>query len=170
MSLCLFTEFNSMTYDNVDLQIFRRKAKPIQLFKGRQRRRLHDLCFEFQGYLSFLLTTFGEKRKWFPLQGTWLTEWLMLCLWWKAPISWYPFRRQNSDFHFARSMHSVIRDFLKSSINIVSLKSSVSEYQSFAASYLMDSSPQVVVLGSGKHSILFPLKKNTWSCEERTVS
>ena len=38
-------------------------------------------------------------------------------------------------------MHSVIKDFLKSSIVIVSLMSSVSEFQSFAASYLMDSSP-----------------------------
>ena len=45
------------------------------------------------------------------------------------------------DFHFAKSMHSVIKDFLKSSIDIVSLMSSVSEFQSFAASYLMDPSP-----------------------------
>ena len=56
-------------------------------------------------------------------------------------------------------MHSVIKDFLKSSIVIVSLMSSVSEFQSFAASYLMDSSPKVVVLGSGKLGTLFPLKK-----------
>ena len=41
----------------------------------------------------------------------------------------------------ARSMHSVIKDFLKSSIDNVSLMSSVSEFQSFAASTLMDSSP-----------------------------
>ena len=38
-------------------------------------------------------------------------------------------------------MHSVIKDFLKSSIDVVSLMSSVSEFQSFSASYLMDSSP-----------------------------
>ena len=38
-------------------------------------------------------------------------------------------------------MHSVIKDFLKSSIDIVSLMSSVSEFQSFAASYLMEPSP-----------------------------
>ena len=37
--------------------------------------------------------------------------------------------------------------------------SSLSEFQSFAASYLMDSSPQVVVLGSGKLGTLFPLKR-----------
>ena len=53
-----------MTYYNVDLQIFQRKPKPIQLFKATKRRRLHDLCFVFQGYLSFLLTTlyFGKKE------------------------------------------------------------------------------------------------------------
>ena len=57
MTCACFSEFNSMTYDNVDLQIFRQKEKPIQSFKGRQRRRLHDLCFVFQGYLSIFLTT-----------------------------------------------------------------------------------------------------------------
>ena len=50
-------------------------------------------------------------------------------------------------------------EFLNSSIDIICLMSSLSEFQSFVASYLMDSSPQVVVLGSGKLSTLFPLKK-----------
>jgi len=81
------------------------------------------------------------KRKWFSLQGTWLTKWLILCLWWKVPITRSPFRCQNSDFLFARSMHSVIKDFLQSSIDIVSLMWSANKFQSFSASYLMDSSP-----------------------------
>ena len=50
-------------------------------------------------------------------------------------------------------------EFLNSSIDIICLMSSLSEFQSFAASYLMVSSPQVVVLGSGKLGTLFPLKK-----------
>ena len=50
-------------------------------------------------------------------------------------------------------------EFLNSSIDIICLMSSLSEFQSFAASYLMVSSPQVVVLGSGKIGTLIPLKK-----------
>ena len=58
-------------------------------------------------------------------------------------------------------------EFLNSSIDIICLMSSLSEFQSFAASYLMVSSPQVVVLGSGKLGTLFPLKKYIFRAAKR---
>ena len=83
-NLCLFTEFTSMTCDNVDLQIFRRMKNQSSCSKAGGRSARSLLCV--QGLSFYPLDYILVKRKWFSLQGTWLTEWLILCLWWKAPL------------------------------------------------------------------------------------
>ena len=136
LRVCVYhlNPFARFTVDNVDLQIFRQKAKA-----GRG---VACTIFALCSRAIFLSTWlhFGKKKVIFTSGN--LANWMANSLFMvESPITWSPFRCQNSDFHFGRSMHSVIKDFLKSSIDIVSLMSSVSEFQSFSVSSLMDSSP-----------------------------
>ena len=67
------------------------------------------LCSRAIFLSSWLL--FGKKRVIFTSGN--LANWMANSLFMvESPITWSPCRCQNSDFYFARSMHSVIQDFL----------------------------------------------------------